>query len=93
MRTTRLTAAFKRDYKRKKRGQFAKTLEADLQGIVAVPAADGDLSQRHHDHRLAGQWKDHRDCHVRPALVPIYRKPDASHLDLVRLGSHSELGF
>jgi len=44
-------------------------------------------------HPLAGEWKDFRDCHVRPDLVLIYRKPDNATLDLVRLGSHSELGL
>jgi mRNA interferase YafQ len=39
---------------------------------------------------LTGDWKDHRDCHVKPDLVPIYQKPDA---DTLRLGSHSELGL
>ena len=34
-----------------------------------------------------------RDCHIRPDLVLIYEKPDAHTLRLVRLGSHSELGF
>jgi addiction module RelE/StbE family toxin len=36
---------------------------------------------------------DHWDCHVKPDLVLIYRKPDAETLQLVRLGSHSELGL
>jgi mRNA-degrading endonuclease YafQ of YafQ-DinJ toxin-antitoxin module len=26
-------------------------------------------------------------------LILIYRKPDEDHLDLVRLGSHSEIGL
>jgi mRNA-degrading endonuclease YafQ of YafQ-DinJ toxin-antitoxin module len=26
-------------------------------------------------------------------LILIYRKPDDDHLDLVRLGSHSEIGL
>ena len=30
---------------------------------------------------------------VKPDLILIYRKPDAESLDLVRLGSHSELGL
>ena len=30
-------------------------------------------------------------CHIRPDLILIYRKPDADRLELVRLGSHSEL--
>jgi mRNA interferase YafQ len=34
-----------------------------------------------------------RDCHIRPDLVLIHEKPDAHTLRLVRLGSHSELGF
>ncbi|ABV85292.1 MULTISPECIES: type II toxin-antitoxin system mRNA interferase toxin, RelE/StbE family [spotted fever group] len=38
-------------------------------------------------------WKDCRDCHIKPDLVLIYRKPDADTLELIRLGSHSALGF
>lgn len=93
MRTIRRTAAFKRDYKREKRGRFARNLDAEFASVLTELAADRELARRHHDHQLSGQWKDHRDCHVRPDLVLIYRKTDADHLDLVRLGSHSELGF
>ena len=56
--------------------------------IEAMKAA-----QRHLDHPLSGEWSDHRDCHIKPDLILIYRKPDDDHLDLVRLGSHSELGL
>jgi mRNA interferase YafQ len=44
------------------------------------------------DHPLSGAWGDFRDCHLKPDLILIYRKPDAASLELVRLGSHSELG-
>ncbi|WP_082068292.1 MULTISPECIES: type II toxin-antitoxin system RelE/ParE family toxin [Rickettsia] len=30
---------------------------------------------------------------MKPDLVLIYRKPNADTLELIRLGSHSELGF
>jgi YafQ family addiction module toxin component len=56
-------------------------------------ATDQSLAERYHDHSLTGDWKDHRDCHVKPDLVLIYRKPDEESLQLVRLGSHSELGL
>jgi mRNA interferase YafQ len=55
--------------------------------------ADKPLPVRYQDHPLGGNWKDHRDCHVRPDLLLIYRKPDEDTLDLVRLGSHSELAL
>jgi hypothetical protein len=51
------------------------------------------LPRRNVDHQLTGEWQDHRDCHLRPDLVLIYRLPGADILELVRLGSHSELGL
>jgi len=56
-------------------------------------AADMPLPRRYFDHELSGEWSDHRDCHLRPDLVLIYRKPNELRLELVRLGSHSELGL
>ncbi len=93
MRTIRRTNTIKRDYKREKKRQHRKTLDTDLIKIVTTLAADEALPLRHHDHRLVGKWKDHRDCHIKPDLILIYRKNDESTLDLVRLGSHSELGL
>ena len=68
-------------------------LEDELDELIALLAADQPLAARHQDHALTGKWKDHRDCHVKPDLVLIYRKPDEDTLQLVRLGSHSELGW
>ena len=54
---------------------------------------DEPLPERFRDHPLSGEWVGFRDCHVKPDLVLIYEKPDAEILRLVRLGSHSELGW
>jgi mRNA interferase YafQ len=51
------------------------------------------LPRWYFDHPLGGEWNDHRDCHIRPDLILIYRNPDDASLELVRLGSHSELGL
>jgi mRNA interferase YafQ len=56
-------------------------------------ARDVPLDPKHRDHFLTGNWKDFRDCHVRPDLILIYRKVDENVLQFVRLGSHGELGF
>ena len=93
MRTTRQSGQFKRDLKRESKGQYRKILQSDFVAIVASLARDEPLEPRHRDHALTGDWKDHRDCHVRPDLVLIYRKPDENTLELVRLGSHAELGW
>lgn len=93
MRTIDYTGQFKRDYKRETKGQHRATLDADLGAILSILLNDQTPEPRHHDHVLTGNWKDHRDCHVRPDLVLIYQKPDGETLRLVRLGSHSELGL
>jgi mRNA interferase YafQ len=54
---------------------------------------DIPLEPRNHDHALSGSWADFRDCHIKPDLVLIYRKPTENTLELVRIGSHSELGI
>lgn len=93
MRTIKQTGQFKRDLKRESKGRHRATLEADLLLVIDALANDAALEVRHRDHALTGDWKDHRDCHVQPDLVLIYRKPHADTLELVRLGSHSELGL
>ena len=91
MRRIEQTTAFRRDYKREKKGQLKKPLDGLLAGVIGLLAADRVLPAAASDHPLSGQWNDHRDCHVRPDLVLIYRKVDNDVLQLVRLGSHSEL--
>ncbi len=93
MRTPDYTNQFKRDYKREKKGHHRATLDENLHAVLSKLLADQPLEPRHRDHGLAGNWIDHRDCHIKPDLVLIYMKPSTDVLRLVRLGSHSELGL
>ena len=93
MRRIERTGQFKRDYNRAANGPYRRTLDGDFVAIVTALANDQPLAAKHRDHALSGDWKDHRDCHVKPDLVLIYRKPDGAVLQLVCLGSHSELGL
>ena len=93
MRTIERTSRFKRDYTRESRGRHRTYLDVDLAFIVEALANDQPLEPRHHDHALSGEWKDYRDCHIRPDLLLIYQKSGTDTLRLVRLGSHAELGL
>ena len=93
MREVKYTTRFQRDYKREKSGHHSRKLDTLLMEVVNLLAADMPLPRRNFDHFLFGEWSDHRDCHIRPDLILIYRKPDDDSLELVRLGSHSELGL
>jgi mRNA interferase YafQ len=75
------------------RGIYSKSLQVDLASLVSLLEEDAELPDRYRDHALSGALRDLRDCHLRPDLLVLYRKPDPATLELVRLGSHSELDF
>jgi mRNA interferase YafQ len=92
MRTIDRSSAFKRDYKRAKATpRHRRELDRILATVVALLLTDRVLPKALRDHQLAGDWAGYRECHLKPDLLTIYRKPDANTLRLARLGSHSEL--
>jgi mRNA interferase YafQ len=93
MRTINQTGQFKRDLKREAKGMHRAMLAKEFTHIVKSLALDEPLPEKYRDHALSGDWKDHRDCHIKPDLVLIYCKADEEQLQHVRLGSHSELGL
>ena len=93
MRKIERTGQFKRDYKRELKGRHRATLETAFVDVLKGLISDQPLPEKHRDHALTGDWVDHRDCHIKPDLVLIYRMPNDEVLQLVRLGSHSELGL
>jgi mRNA interferase YafQ len=81
------TSQFKKDFKRLKRQQ--KDI-SKFAAIVDVLASGKLLDRKFKEHRLAGEWKNHRDCHIEPDWILIYRITE-NELILERMGSHSEL--
>ena len=75
----------------KKHPELQSEAEKLALNIVASPSIEEIADEVFH--ALTGNWSDHRDCHVKPDLLLIYRKPDPNRLQLIRLGSHSELGL
>jgi mRNA interferase YafQ len=85
--TSVLLTQYRRDLKRsEKRG---KPMEKMRQVILLLLSAE-PLPARYRDHTLSGDWVGHRECHVDPDWLLIY-KVDTESLYLVRTGSHSDL--
>lgn len=91
MRMIERTSAFKKDYKRVKVAPRHGHIETLLESVLRPLMLNQPLAAKYSDHVLIGEWKDHRECHLKPDLLLIYTKPDAETLRLVRLGSHSDL--
>jgi len=91
MRTIEYTNTFKKDLRRVLVTPRHKNIAPDLDETLKLLAMDRTLPARLHDHPLKGEWQEFRECHIKPDLLLIYRKPGAGRLQAVRLGSHSEL--
>jgi mRNA interferase YafQ len=92
MRTIERSSAFKRDYKRAKATpRHGKDVDSLVSIVLALLLSDRALPENNRDHALIGEWVGYRECHIKPDLLLIYRKPNAGTLRLARLGSHSEL--
>ena len=62
----------------------------NLRAVIEKLVAGQSLEPRFRDHQLSGSWKGHRNCHIEPDWILIYRIT-ADDLYLERTGSHSEL--
>ena len=78
---------FKRDIKRL--GKQGRDL-SEIQTVIKTLVAEKLLGSKYKDHKLTGGWKAHRECHIKPDWLLIYRI-DQDVLELVRTGSYAEL--
>ena len=87
------TRKFKQDWKRLQRsGRYPMEELKTVMRLLIENA--GPLPVEYLDHPLQGDWRDHRDCHIRGDWLLIYRinKLDGGEkIVFVRTGTHSEL--
>ena len=87
--TIKYTSQFKKDYKLAKRHGLNLSL---LKKIISQLANGVQLDEKYRDHDLSGDWKGHRECHIQPDWLLVYRiEDDVLILTLSRTGTHSDL--
>lgn len=83
------TTQFKRDLKLSKRRN--KNLDA-LQKIMKLIEEERHLNSELKDHPLSGNWVGHRELHIEPNWLLIYKLlPKQNKVIFVRTGTHSDL--
>ena len=91
MRSVKYTTRFNKDVRREGKSPNNKDLPTKLQVIIDLLAEDKDLPANLHDHLLVGEFVGMRELHVKPDLLLIYRKIEDVSIEMIRLGSHSEI--
>ncbi|WP_180039284.1 type II toxin-antitoxin system YafQ family toxin [Acinetobacter sp. YH16052] len=84
-----VTTSFKRDIKK----SYLELVTAEWAEVLDCLAESQPLPEKYLDHPLKGgaEFKNCRDCHVKPDLVLIYRLVGEDILELHQLDSHSEI--
>lgn len=72
--------------KAEKRGKDIKKLKE----VIKLLIEEKSLAQKHHNHKLKGEYVGYWECHVEPDWLLIYKKTD-THITFARTGSHSDL--
>ncbi len=88
MKRLKPTTKYKKDYKRFRNN--AKKLEK-LFGILRMLENEIPIPAEYDPHMLTGDYKGYMECHIEGDFLLIWFDPDTDEIDLVRLGSHSEL--
>ncbi len=82
------TTQYKKDYKRIRRNP-AKV--ARLFAILQKLQNEEPIPAEFSPHMLTGNYANHMECHIEGDFLLIWFDREADVIDLVRLGSHSEL--
>lgn len=81
------TRQFEKDVKRmNKRGSNLEKMKIIIGSLVR----EEKLDPIHRDHKLIGNWKGRRECHIESDWLLIY-KTDGDRIVFERTGSHSDL--
>ncbi len=87
MKVLRQEESFKKDLKAIKKRKYP----IDKMEIILSLLIKGDsLPGKYKDHALIGNWKNYRECHIRPNWLLIYRESE-TEIILVATGTHDEL--
>lgn len=82
------TTQYKKDIKRYKNNPEKL---ADLQEVLQMLANEQPIPAEYLPHRLYGQFKNCMECHINGDFLLIWYDDVNDIIELVRLGSHSEL--
>ena len=81
------TSSFKKQYKK-----LSISDKELLKEVIILLTQNSELDEKYKDHKLTGNFKDLRECHVKPDLLLMYKiNNDILELALVQVGNHNSL--
>lgn len=83
------TNRFEKDFVKCAKRKF----EIDALGLVIeLLESSGNLPSEYKPHKLTGNYKGYRECHIKPDWLLIWRQNEKDKIiELVRTGTHADL--
>ena len=89
MLSVRYSSKFKKDFKAIVRRGYDISL---FETVLVILREEKPLPEKYNDHALKGDFLGHRECHITPDWLLIYKiENDMITLSLTRTGTHSDL--
>ena len=88
MKKLKASSQYKKDYKRFRNNP--KKVEK-LFNILELLRNEQPIPEENRPHLLTGNYAGHMECHIESDYLLIWFDPATDEIELVRLGSHSEL--
>lgn len=88
MKKLKPSTQYKKDYKKIQNNPKKK---AKLFEILCLLEKGEPIPEENRPHMLMGNYSGHMECHIEGDFLLIWFDPKTDQIDLVRLGSHSEL--
>ncbi len=82
------TTQYKKDYKRFRNNPNKLK---KLMTVLNMLQSETQIPSEYYPHMLTGNYAGYMECHIEGDFLLIWFDPDTDQIDLVRLGSHSEL--
>lgn len=84
----KMTSQFKKDLKKIKNNPHKIQ---NLKQVLLNLEENGVVPSEYYPHKLTGNYSGYMECHVENDMLLIWIDADENIINLVRLGSHSEL--
>lgn len=88
MKTLRPSTQYKKDLKRIRNNPHKA---AELLKVLSLLENDLPIPQEYRPHHLTNDYSGCMECHIQGDFLLIWIDLETNEIDLVRLGSHSEL--
>ena len=86
-----ISTKFKKDLKKIVKNPTDKKLTTAILKVLKEKGASG-IPKEMKPHKLKGNYKNNWECHIRPDLLIIWYQVESPNIiNLIRIGSHSDL--